>query len=69
MHCALLTTISWKLQLGCIDGFVRLVPHCSRCLRLPFSFVPQIAKVTDKDIRKFLDGVYVSFRGNIVSEE
>jgi len=31
--------------------------------------IQQIAKVNDKDIRKFLDGVYVSFRGNIVQEE
>ena len=27
--------------------------------------IQQIAKVMDKDIRKFLDGVYVSFRGQI----
>jgi large subunit ribosomal protein L9e len=31
--------------------------------------IQQIAKVCDKDIRKFLDGVYVSHRGNIVQEE
>jgi large subunit ribosomal protein L9e len=31
--------------------------------------IQQIAKVKDKDIRKFLDGVYVSYRGNIVQEE
>jgi len=31
--------------------------------------IQQIAKVTDKDIRKFLDGVYVSFRGNIIQDE
>jgi len=31
--------------------------------------IQQISRVKDKDIRKFLDGVYVSFRGNIVAEE
>ena len=30
--------------------------------------IQQIAKVKDKDIRKFLDGVYVSHRGNIVED-
>lgn len=28
--------------------------------------IQQIAKVKDKDIRKFLDGVYVSYRGSVV---
>lgn len=31
--------------------------------------IQQIAKVNDKDIRKFLDGVYVSYRGSIVQDE
>lgn len=31
--------------------------------------IQQVARVTDKDIRKFLDGVYVSYRGNITQEE
>jgi len=31
--------------------------------------IQQIAKVNDKDIRKFLDGVYVSHRGSIVFPE
>jgi len=31
--------------------------------------IQQIAKVCDKDIRKFLDGVYVSYRGNVVSDD
>jgi len=31
--------------------------------------IQQIAKVNDKDIRKFLDGVYVSFRGHISQDE
>jgi len=31
--------------------------------------IQQIARVKDKDIRKFLDGVYVSYRGNIVQED
>jgi len=31
--------------------------------------IQQIARITDKDIRKFLDGVYVSYRGNIVQDE
>ena len=30
--------------------------------------IQQISRVKDKDIRKFLDGVYVSFRGNIVED-
>jgi ribosomal protein L6P/L9E len=30
--------------------------------------IQQIAKVNDKDIRKFLDGVYVSMRGHIVED-
>jgi len=28
----------------------------------------QIARIHDKDIRKFLDGVYVSYRGNVVED-
>jgi len=31
--------------------------------------IQQIAKVKDKDIRKFLDGVYVSYRGQIVQDD
>jgi len=31
--------------------------------------IQQISKVKDKDIRKFLDGIYVSYRGNVVQEE
>jgi large subunit ribosomal protein L9e len=31
--------------------------------------IQQIAKVKDKDIRKFLDGVYVSYRGSIVQDD
>jgi len=31
--------------------------------------IQQIAKVNDKDIRKFLDGVYVSYRGSIVQDD
>jgi large subunit ribosomal protein L9e len=31
--------------------------------------IHQCALVKDKDIRKFLDGVYVSYRGNIVTED
>lgn len=31
--------------------------------------IQQIARITDKDIRKFLDGVYVSYRGNVVQDE
>jgi len=31
--------------------------------------IQQIAKVKDKDIRKFLDGVYVSHRGQIVQDD
>jgi len=31
--------------------------------------IQQISKVTDKDIRKFLDGVYVSYRGHIESDD
>jgi len=31
--------------------------------------IQQSTRVTDKDIRKFLDGVYVSYRGNIVSDD
>jgi len=31
--------------------------------------IQQIAKVADKDIRKFLDGVYVSYRGSITADE
>jgi len=31
--------------------------------------IQQSTKVRDKDIRKFLDGVYVSYKGNIVQEE
>jgi len=31
--------------------------------------IQQIAKVNDKDIRKFLDGVYVSYRGSITQDE
>jgi len=31
--------------------------------------IQQIASVTDKDIRKFLDGVYVSHRGHISQED
>jgi len=30
--------------------------------------IQQISRVHDKDIRKFLDGVYVSFRGNAVED-
>lgn len=30
--------------------------------------IQQISRVKDKDIRKFLDGVYVSFRGHIVED-
>jgi large subunit ribosomal protein L9e len=31
--------------------------------------IQQISRVKDKDIRKFLDGVYVSYKGHIVQEE
>jgi large subunit ribosomal protein L9e len=31
--------------------------------------IQQIAKVNDKDIRKFLDGVYVSYRGSITQDD
>jgi len=31
--------------------------------------IQQSTRVKDKDIRKFLDGVYVSYRGNVVAEE
>jgi large subunit ribosomal protein L9e len=31
--------------------------------------IQQVAQARDKDIRKFLDGVYVSYRGNIVQDE
>jgi len=30
--------------------------------------IQQISRVHDKDIRKFLDGIYVSYRGNAVEE-
>jgi len=30
--------------------------------------IQQICKVRNKDIRKFLDGLYVSERGNIVED-
>ena len=31
--------------------------------------IQQICRVRNKDIRKFLDGLYVSERGNIVQDE
>lgn len=31
--------------------------------------IQQICRVTDKDIRKFLDGVYVSYKGNVVQDD
>jgi large subunit ribosomal protein L9e len=31
--------------------------------------IQQSTRVTDKDIRKFLDGVYVSYKGHIVQED
>jgi large subunit ribosomal protein L9e len=31
--------------------------------------IQQICRVTDKDIRKFLDGVYVSYKGNVIQDE
>jgi large subunit ribosomal protein L9e len=31
--------------------------------------IQQISKIKDKDIRKFLDGVYVSYKGNIVQDD
>jgi len=31
--------------------------------------IQQSTRVCDKDIRKFLDGIYVSYKGNIVSDE
>jgi len=33
------------------------------------ALVRQCALVRNKDIRKFLDGIYVSFKGNVVSED
>jgi len=31
--------------------------------------IQQCVRVTDKDIRKFLDGVYVSYRGHVVQDD
>jgi len=31
--------------------------------------IQQISRVKDKDIRKFLDGVYVSFKGNVLADD
>jgi len=31
--------------------------------------IQQICRVTDKDIRKFLDGVYVSYKGHVVQDD
>nr|CAG4652168.1 EOG090X0DNU [Triops cancriformis] len=33
------------------------------------AFIQQCVKVKNKDIRKFLDGIYVSEKGNVVKEE
>jgi len=39
------------------------------CVSQSAANIQQSARVTDKDIRKYLDGVYVSHKGNIVQEE
>jgi large subunit ribosomal protein L9e len=31
--------------------------------------IQQICRVKDKDIRKFLDGIYVSYKGNVVQDD
>jgi len=39
------------------------------CVSQSAANIQQSSRVKDKDIRKYLDGIYVSFRGNVVSEE
>lgn len=38
------------------------------CLSILAAFIQQCVKVKNKDIRKFLDGVYVSEKGPIVKD-
>jgi len=39
------------------------------CVSQSAANIQQSSRVKDKDIRKYLDGVYVSYRGNILTEE
>jgi len=39
------------------------------CVSQSAANIQQSSRVTDKDIRKYLDGIYVSYKGNIVQED
>ena len=51
-----------KDQLVLTGNNVEDVSHCC-------SNINMITKVKRKDIRKFLDGIYIEERGNVVKEE
>jgi len=44
------------------------LPHWHSIMFFTAAMVQQIARVRNKDIRKFLDGVYVSERGHIAGD-
>ena len=61
MHCAL---VLYQL-LSEVVRYVYVVTFVSRC---PTLYLTQICNVKNKDIRKFLDGIYVSEKGTVVEE-
>ena len=56
---------SWaRVRRGCGNElFHWLVLFCARS-----ALIQQICAVKRKDIRKFLDGIYVSYKGNVIEE-
>jgi len=63
------SSVGLSIQLsGCACGEIVLVGNDINNVSRTCALIQQICAVKNKDIRKFLDGIYVSYKGNVIED-